>query len=106
MKLFKKNKVKIAKVIAIDFDGVLSEGECWTPDDVLNAKPRLNVIKRVNELSKTKFIVILTARRDHLIPASLVWLRKHNVMYHSISNIKMPFDLLVDDKVMDVNDFI
>lgn len=103
---WKKSPVKIAKVLAIDMDGTLCHGECWTLEDVYNAKPRLDVIKKVNKLSRTKFIVIMTARRLHLAEATIRWLNRHEVNYHAISHNKMPCDLLIDDKVMQVEDFL
>lgn len=96
---------KDIKTIAIDFDGTLSEGECWTPEDCLKAKPRQSFIEFVNELYKTNFIVIYTARRDELIPASLEWLRRNNVMYNAFSNNKMGCDVYIDDKAYNVNRF-
>ena len=105
-KFWKRNPVSKAKVLAIDMDGTLCEGECWTPEDVYYAKPRLNVIKMVNELAKTKFIVIMTARRLDLAESTIRWLNRHEVNYHAISHNKMPCDLLIDDKVMNVEDFL
>jgi len=87
------------KVIAVDIDGVLCEGEAWTPEDCLSAKPKKKNIERVNELYKTNFIVIYTARRDHLIEATLKWLRTNGVDFQAFSNKKMSADLYLDDKV-------
>uniref|UniRef100_A0A6M3JTX5 Polynucleotide kinase n=1 Tax=viral metagenome TaxID=1070528 RepID=A0A6M3JTX5_9ZZZZ len=99
-------RLKKAKVVGVDFDGTLSEGECYTNDEVLKAIPRLDVIEKVNELSKTKFIVIFTARRIHLAEASIRWLNHHEVQYQAISFQKTPCDILIDDKVMNVDDFM
>lgn len=88
------------KVIAIDIDGVLCEGEIWDTKDCLTAKPILENIKKVNKLYRYNFIVIYTARRDFLISATIEWLRKNNIMFHCISNNKMPADYYVDDKMM------
>lgn len=88
----------MAKVIAYDLDGTLCEGEAYTPEECLLAEPRWGEIKRLNDLSETEFVVVLTARRDRLIPASLQWLRRHNVKFHAISNNKMPADWYYDDK--------
>lgn len=85
-------------IYAVDLDGMLCEGVCYTPEECLNVQPNLETIKKINELNKTNFIVIYTARRDHLLPATMEWLRRNNVMYHAISNIKMPADVYLDDK--------
>ena len=100
-----RHYTKEPRVIGIDCDGVLCTGEAWTPEDVINAEPKLEVIAKVNELYETRFIVIYTARRDHLIPATIQWLRKNGVHYHAISNRKIPLDILIDDKVTNVEDF-
>jgi len=71
------------------------------------AEPRLDVIAKINLLYQDHNIIIYTARRDELLPATLQWLRKHNVRYHSISNLKCPADLYVlDDKCINVDDFL
>ena len=85
-------------VIGIDFDGVLCTGDCYTEKGVECAKPIQENIDFVNELSKTNFIVIWTARRDHLVPATLRWLRNHNVIFHAFSNNKTPLDIFLDDR--------
>jgi len=103
---WKKEAIKKAKVLAIDMDGTLCEEECWTNEEVYNAKPRLDVIHKVKKLSKSKFIVIMTARRLDLSEATIRWLNRYEVSYHAISFNKMPCDLLIDDKVMNVKDFL
>ncbi len=96
----------MAKVILIDCDGTLTKGICWTPEDCLNAEPRQEVIDKVNSLSNM-WVIVYTARRDELIPATIQWLRKHNVRYHAISNIKIPACVgYVDDNSITIDDFL
>jgi uncharacterized HAD superfamily protein len=95
-----------ALVVSVDMDGTLCEGECYTEDEVLKAIPRLDVIEKVNELSKTKFIVILTARKIGLAKATIQWLNHFEVDYQAISFQKMPCDILIDDKVLNIDDFM
>jgi len=92
----------MARVIAIDLDGTLCKGDSYTPKECMNAEPRWDKIALVNELSKKEFVVVLTARKDELIPASLKWLRSHNVNFHAFSNNKMPADWYIDDKATNV----
>lgn len=92
------------KNIGIDFDGSLCKEVCWTETQVLNATPRKEFIEHVNRLFATNFIVIYTARKDHLLPTSLEWLRRNGVKYHAISNIKIPLEFYVDDKAVHIND--
>ena len=86
------------QVICVDLDGTLCNGEAWTEEDCLLATPRTDIIEKVNALYQRNFIVLYTARRDFLIPASLEWLRKNNVRYHAWSNIKIPATKYIDDK--------
>jgi uncharacterized HAD superfamily protein len=88
------------KVIAVDMDGTLCVGDAWTPEQALATEPRLDIIEKVNELAQSNFVVIFTARRDHMLPATLEWLRRNNVRFHAISNIKMPADVYVDDRAI------
>ncbi len=86
------------RVIGVDMDGTLCEGKSWRKaEDILTAYPIQKMIDRVNELYKTDFIVIYTARQNYLISNTLEWLAKHNVNYHAISNHKIPMDNLIDD---------
>lgn len=94
-------------IVAVDVDGTLTKsGDAWTPEDCLDCRPNQAMIERVNSLAQTNFIVILTARRDFLIPATLKWLRMHGVIFHAISNNKMPADLYIDDKAQNIDDFL
>jgi uncharacterized HAD superfamily protein len=94
-------------VICIDVDGTLTHEICWTPGECSIARPRRDVINKVNELCDKHFIVIYTARRDELIPATLKWLRENGVMFHAISNSKIPTDVgYVDDKNISIKDFV
>jgi len=95
----------MAKVIGCDLDGTLCKGDAYTLKECLLAEPRWDKISLLNELSKTAFVVILTARRDELIPNTLKWLRAHNVTYHALSNNKMPADWYYDDKATNVEDW-
>ena len=94
-------------ILCVDVDETLTKEVCWTPDECENAEPRQDVIDRVNEVAETAFIVIYTARRDHLIPATLKWLRKNGVTFHAISNNKCPSDIgYLDDKSIKINEFL
>jgi uncharacterized HAD superfamily protein len=93
-------------VILVDVDGTLCRETCWTPHQCSTATPRPEVIERVNKLYERHFICIYTARRDYLIPATLEWLNRVGVRYHSISNFKVPCEVLIDDRAMNVEDFI
>lgn len=95
------------KVILLDMDGTLCSGEAWTPEECLSAVPIKKGIDLAVEIYRiARFIIIYTARKDELIPATLEWLRRNNIRYHAISNIKTPGDLLIDDKCINVKELI
>jgi len=87
-------------------DGTLCQGECFNEEAVLKAKPVQEMIDWVNEISKTNFVVIYTARRDFLLPATLRWLRVNSVSFQAISNNKTPCDLLIDDRAINPKDLL
>ncbi len=96
----------MAKVFLVDCDGTLTKSVCFTPEECENAEPRQDVIDKVNSLGCV-WVIIYTARRDELIPATIRWLRKHNVRYHAISNIKIPSCVgYIDDNAIPVEDFL
>lgn len=91
------------KRLGVDVDGTLTQGVAFTVKECLNAKPRKDVIEKINKLYEWNFIIIYTARRRHLTEATLDWLDKHGVKYHAYSHHKVPFDDLIDDHVTHVN---
>lgn len=95
-----------SKLICVDMDGTLCVSEEWTIEGILSAIPVLDMINQTNKLYQENFIIIYTARRDELIPATLEWLRRNNVRYHAISNIKIPTDVYVDDKMVSFREFL
>jgi len=84
-------------VIGVDMDGVLCSGELWEGENS-EPKPIQENIDKINELSKTNFIVIHTARRKESATKTINWLNKYQVVYHAIRFDKMPADLYIDDK--------
>lgn len=94
------------EIFCIDLDGTLTQDSCWTPEQVLHARPVQAMVDKVNELAQFHFIVIYTARRDALIEATLAWLRKIGLRYHAISNLKIPTSYYVDDKNLSIEQFL
>lgn len=87
-------------------DGTLTIETCWTIKEALQATPNKKIIDKVNKLSENNFIIIYTARRDFMMSATTTWLKKHDVIYHAISNLKIPSDWYVDDKAITPKDFL
>lgn len=92
------------KVILCDMDGTLCTGVCWTPEQCLKATPVPSVIRKVNEMAKEGFLIVWTARRDHLIPATMEWCRKNGIHFQAISNNKTASDVIIDDTAINVKD--
>ncbi|AMG56006.1 HAD-IIIC family phosphatase [Citrobacter amalonaticus] len=80
--------------IIIDLDGTLTEADT---NDYKNVKPKLKVIKKLQEYKELGFsIVIMTARNMrtyegnvgkiniHTLPIIIDWLNKHNVPFDEI----------------------
>lgn len=92
---------KAPKILAVDIDGTLTDAVCFTPDQCRAArvgKVGFEVIRRIEQERRNHLIVIYTARKDHLIQATISWLRKNNIPFDAISNNKMPADIYIDDR--------
>lgn len=96
MKLHKEK----AKVFLVDVDLTLTNEECFTIKECEKATPNKKIVNWVNKIARQNFIVIWTARRDFLIPATLEWLRRNGITYHAISNNKIPCSFMLDDKAI------
>lgn len=103
MKLEELSKLR-QQVILFDLDGCLCRGDVFTNEECLNTEPIENNIKIFNELAKNNFLVVYTARRDFLIESTLIWLKKHGVNFHSISNFKTPSHYYIDDRCINIKE--
>lgn len=91
--------------IGIDLDNTLCVGKHWeTPEECLEAEPIQGTIEFINHLYKNNFVVIYTARQNFLMSATFDWLDKHGVYYHAVSNRKVPFDMLIDDTALSLEE--
>ena len=99
-------RLEKAKIVHLDMDGTLCKGECYTHQECLDAQPRLDVIEKVNKLFQKKYVVIWTARRRDLIEATIIWLERHGVLYNAIDPKKGATDIYIDDKCLNVDDFM
>ena len=93
------------KVMAIDLDNTLTTKTCWTEEDCQNAEPNIKMVEIVQELFKKNTIIIYTARKDELLPATVKWLRAHDIPHFGVCNEKRPYDVYVDDKAINTEDF-
>ena len=89
------------KLIAVDLDGTLTEGDCWTAHECLTAEARVDIIKKVRDLYYDRNVIIIyTARPETMRNETEYWLRKNKVKYHALvmGNNKMGADIYVDDR--------
>ena len=83
------------KIYLVDIDGTLTKDVCFAPEECKLADPNLEMIKWVKEKYKTDFIIIYTARRRELYEATMEWLDKYSVPFHSYKDQKTP-GIIVD----------
>jgi len=95
-----------AFIVGVDIDGTLCKGDAYTPKEVLLAEPRWDVIDRIVDLSRSKYIILSTARSIELSETTLMWLNKYNIPYHAIDFRKTPVDVLIDDRAINVSQFL
>ena len=100
--------IKDNSIVAVDLDGTLSEGQCFTDLDCIMAKPKQDVIDKVNDLNLKKycFIVIHTARKEFLRNATVYWLKKHEIRYNCLEMGKLWATYYIDDRAINVKDFM
>lgn len=96
----------------IDIDGTICITKKKYKDMQKNYKaaiPRLDVIKKINELYDEKHIIIFYSAR-HWIDFELTqkWLKKYNVKYHTLILGKPVAHVYVDEKhkLLDVEDML
>jgi len=99
-------KLMDEECIAVDVDGTLCTGESFTKQECLDAKPRMEMIDKINELGRDKHIIIWTARKNKLLGATEVWLIRHGVTYHAVDNKKNPWGVYIDDRAINAEEFL
>ncbi len=92
------------EIIAVDCDETLTHEVAWEPSEVALCTPKKEFIEKINTLYRHNFIVIYTARRDELMTETFKWLKKHGVLFHAVSNIKIPSAKYIDDKALHIDD--
>ena len=93
--------------IAFDLDGTLTldKNKGWSDEQCLNARPNLPMVNLVNKAWRDgHLIIIYTARRWSRREATVYWLQKNDIKYHTIEMQKLNFDLLIDDKALNAKD--
>jgi len=103
------------KKYVIDIDGVIADKKNWSFQDsrkryrkmIMDIKPILKVIKKINELYDKKNIIILHTSRLWLdYEVTVKWLKKHGVKYNTLVMAKPLGNFYVDDNNMSVEEFL
>lgn len=91
------------KIIAIDLDGTLCEGEFWGDGE---PRPKEIIVALVWEwYKKGACIIIYTARQSRFYAETHAWLIKYGVPFHGIAMMMKPgADVYIDDKAINPND--
>ena len=91
------------KLLAIDMDGTICEGEFWGDGD---PKPKQDFIDKMwTWYKKGAHIIVYTARQPRYYPVTYAWLVKHEVPFHGIAMLMKPgADIYIDDKALNISD--
>lgn len=94
------------KLIAVDMDGTLCDGEWWGHGE--QPQPRAEVIELVKKLYHGgAHIVIYTARQPNYYALTHAWLISNLVPFHGICMTMKPgADMYIDDKAVHPADII
>jgi uncharacterized HAD superfamily protein len=99
----------------IDIDGVIADKKTWTFEDsrkrykkmLMNIKPIIPTINKINTLYDKKNIIILHTSRLWLdYEVTVKWLKKYNVKYHTLVMAKPIGNYYVDDHNLTVEEFL
>lgn len=90
------------KVINVDVDGVLTNGEKFWD---IEPTPNIKTVALVRELYRQGNIIIIhTARQWEYAPLTVAWLIKHRIPYHGIYMSKGGADMYIDDKSVSIDE--
>lgn len=93
------------KLIAVDLDGTLCEGEFWGEGDPVPKQPMIDTITALYH--KGAHIIIYTARQPKYYAETHAWLLKSRVPFHGIvMQMKPGADIYIDDKALNVEDVL
>ena len=93
------------KLIAVDLDGTLCEGEFWNDE---KPEPKKEMIEFIWKLyRKGAHIIIFTARHPRHFIKTFAWLIENEVPFHGITmQQKIGADLYIDDKALNIDDIL
>lgn len=87
------------KLIAVDLDGTLCEGEFWGEGEPIPKTARIDAVRSLYQ--RGAHIIIYTARQPSYYIHTHAWLIKHRVPFHGICmQMKPGADLYIDDKAV------
>jgi len=91
------------KLIAVDLDGTLCNGEFWGDTDPTPKQDMIDLLW--SWYKKGAHVVIYTARAPKHYAITLAWLIKNEVPFHGIAmQVKIGADIYIDDKALNIED--
>jgi phosphoglycolate phosphatase-like HAD superfamily hydrolase len=79
-----------------DIDKTLCVGNCYSPEECLNAEPIQENIAKINEEDKEYQVILYTGRPHRFAEATLDWLEANHVRYSGIKFNKLRGDMYID----------
>lgn len=87
------------KLIAIDLDGVLCNGDFWKDEDPTPIATGIDMVWKL--YVKGAHVIIYTARQPKYYPQTHAWLIKNNVPFHGIAmTMKPAAAVYIDDRAL------
>ena len=97
-------------IIAFDLDNTLCNSiRRYHPEDILKVKPRKNLIKTLKELKKRGYKIMIFTRRGNIKNGrklTIQWLKKYNIPYDILITKKPHYEMLIDDRVCSVHQYL
>jgi len=101
------------RVVLVDMDGTLCDGESWNVLQMHEATPRQEVINIVNDIyGKRNYKVVVWTARGNVAKSRLEfemiywttywWLKKNGVRFHELDITKRGYTFQIDDKTVNL----
>ena len=92
-------------IFCFDMDGTITELDC--PSEIIDIKPKMDVINRIKYLYENgNIIIIYTGRPESKREVTAEWLHKYGVPWHEIHFDKPKAHIYIDDSTIDIDDYM
>ena len=90
------------KIICVDLDGTLALGTYWGKKHPKVNEKMAKFVRHLDDLGAT--IIIYTARPVYQFSQTHKWLGHNNLNYPVAMRLKVPANLYLDDKALNIDD--